>query len=83
MGIPKTKGASSCRCIQVGANKQQLEIPLDVVADIPTKVDSSVSWFSAVLGKMKREKWRGSFDWFTTLENPHGKKPVVGPLFLL
>ena len=29
---------------KVGANKQQLEIPLDVVADIPTKVDSSVSW---------------------------------------
>ena len=32
---------------EVGANKQQLEIPLDVVADIPTKVDSSVSWMPA------------------------------------
>ena len=29
---------------EVGAAKQQLEIPLDVVADIPTKVDSSVPW---------------------------------------
>ena len=32
---------------EVGANKQQLEIPLDVVADIPTKVDASVSWMPA------------------------------------
>ena len=31
----------------MGANKQQLEIPLDVVADIPTKVDASVSWMPA------------------------------------
>merc|ERR1711935_1066775 len=30
--------------ITVGASKQQLEIPLDVVADIPGKVDSSVSY---------------------------------------
>merc|ERR1712203_921945 len=30
--------------IAVGANKQQLEIPLDVVADIPDKVDTSVAY---------------------------------------
>nr|ABI14290.1 hypothetical protein [Pfiesteria piscicida] len=30
--------------ITVGANKQQLEIPLDVVADIPEKVDTSVAY---------------------------------------
>eukprot|EP00437_Effrenium_voratum_P037952 CAMPEP_0181478640 /NCGR_PEP_ID=MMETSP1110-20121109/42852_1 /TAXON_ID=174948 /ORGANISM="Symbiodinium sp., Strain CCMP421" /LENGTH=127 /DNA_ID=CAMNT_0023604011 /DNA_START=38 /DNA_END=421 /DNA_ORIENTATION=+ len=30
--------------IAVGAQKQQLEIPLDVVADIPTKVDSNVAY---------------------------------------
>merc|ERR1711957_1084170 len=30
--------------ITVGASKQQIEIPLDVVADIPDKVDSSISY---------------------------------------
>mmetsp|Transcript_91789 Transcript_91789/g.230623 ORF Transcript_91789/g.230623 Transcript_91789/m.230623 type:complete len:126 (-) Transcript_91789:70-447(-) len=30
--------------ITVGASKQQIEIPLDVVADIPGKVDSSVAY---------------------------------------
>merc|ERR1711870_41417 len=30
--------------ITVGASKQQIEIPLDVVADIPTKVDTSDSY---------------------------------------
>merc|ERR1711975_170428 len=30
--------------IMVGAKKQQIEIPLDVVADIPEKVDTSASY---------------------------------------
>eukprot|EP00434_Breviolum_minutum_P017768 symbB.v1.2.015683.t1/scaffold1179.1/size133475/6 len=49
--IPKTSasvallyGKRPLQRIAVGANKQQLEIPLDVVADIPTKVDASVAY---------------------------------------
>eukprot|EP00438_Fugacium_kawagutii_P031037 Skav235366 [mRNA] locus=scaffold3967:86626:89097:+ [translate_table: standard] len=49
--IPKTcssvallYGKRPLQRIAVGAAKQQLEIPLDVVADIPTKVDASVSY---------------------------------------
>eukprot|EP00913_Durusdinium_trenchii_P028200 g26438.t1 len=41
--------------IAVGAAKQQLEIPLDVVADIPGKVDSSVAYslqIAAPLGRL-------------------------------
>merc|ERR1712050_782735 len=30
--------------ITVGASKQQIEIPLDVVSDIPEKVDNSVAY---------------------------------------
>ena len=41
-GYPEAVPAD--RRAEVGSAKQQLEIPLDVVADIPTKVDSSVPW---------------------------------------
>eukprot|EP00441_Pelagodinium_beii_P032603 CAMPEP_0197646448 /NCGR_PEP_ID=MMETSP1338-20131121/23321_1 /TAXON_ID=43686 ORGANISM="Pelagodinium beii, Strain RCC1491" /NCGR_SAMPLE_ID=MMETSP1338 /ASSEMBLY_ACC=CAM_ASM_000754 /LENGTH=127 /DNA_ID=CAMNT_0043220083 /DNA_START=56 /DNA_END=439 /DNA_ORIENTATION=+ len=49
--IPKTcpsvallYGKRPLQRIAVGASKQQLEIPLDVVADIPGKLDSSVAY---------------------------------------
>uniref|UniRef100_A0A7S2HC67 Uncharacterized protein n=1 Tax=Alexandrium andersonii TaxID=327968 RepID=A0A7S2HC67_9DINO len=41
--------------IAVGSKKQQLEIPLNVVADIPTKVDSSVSY---VANKYNALPWK-------------------------
>merc|ERR1719409_1834805 len=37
-------GKRTMQRIAVGATKQQLEIPLDVVADIPGKVDTSAAY---------------------------------------
>merc|ERR1711972_966811 len=37
-------GKRALQRITVGASKQQIEIPLDVVADIPDKVDTSVAY---------------------------------------
>merc|ERR1719158_1791186 len=37
-------GARPLQRIAVGVKKQQIEIPLDVVSDIPTKVDTSASY---------------------------------------
>ena len=47
-------GSEQLSC-KVGSSKQQLEIPLDVVADIPTKVDSDVTW---ALAKRSEERKR-------------------------
>merc|ERR1712087_578960 len=47
MGCPSVSllyGKRPLQRITVGASKQQIEIPLDVVADIPQKVDGSVSY---------------------------------------
>ena len=45
--------------IAVGAKKQQIEIPLDVVADIPTKVDESASY---VGNKYNALPWKDFID---------------------
>merc|ERR1712187_99269 len=45
--------------IAVGAKKQQIEIPLDVVADIPTKVDSSMAY---VGNKYNALAWKDFID---------------------
>merc|ERR1712066_457831 len=45
--------------ITVGASKQQIEIPLDVVADIPTKVDTGVAY---VGNKYNALPWREFVD---------------------
>merc|ERR1712051_415733 len=37
-------GKRALQRITVGTSKQQIEIPLDVVADVPEKVDSSVAY---------------------------------------
>merc|ERR1712039_670282 len=37
-------GKRALQRITVGTSKQQIEIPLDVVADIPTKVDSTTAY---------------------------------------
>merc|ERR1712228_324668 len=51
MGIPRAHpsvsllyGKRPLQRIAVGTRKQQIEIPLDVVSDIPTKVDTSASY---------------------------------------
>merc|ERR1712066_247351 len=45
--------------IAVGASKQQLEIPLDVVSDIPDKVDTSVAY---VGNKYQALPWKDFID---------------------
>merc|ERR1712187_108465 len=44
MGVSLLYGKRPLQRIAVGAKKQQLEVPLDVVADIPQKVDLSASY---------------------------------------
>merc|ERR1712085_108885 len=44
MGVALLYGKRPLQRIAVGTQKQQLEIPLDVVADIPEKVDLSASY---------------------------------------
>jgi len=50
---PRSLGRSGAR-IAVGAQKQQIEIPLDVVADIPGKVDASVKTYLASVKQTRK-----------------------------